>query len=120
MIAEEIGLVIKQSLDDFSGETLFPRMFEQADQLIQVADPALSKDRCEGGRKAPQTRFGQFLAGARCQQFGNDPVRSVGQRHACAPAAATTFIASSSGGEIAQAMPLSETARGIPQTAQLS
>lgn len=84
-VAEEIGFVVKQRLDHFGGEivvvTSASRLVQQADELINIADPVFTKDTGKRGSDTPSAAFGKVLPGAARQQVGNNLVGGLADVH---------------------------------------
>ena len=117
-VAEEIGFVVEQRLDDLVGERRLAAHDEDGDQFVERRDAALAEQRRQRRLDPPAPAHGQLLAGARFEQAGEDPAGAVAYLHEPSPTRRRSGARSCTGGRMAQARPASATARGIPQTAR--
>ena len=78
LVAEKIGFVVEQGLDHLGGKITVvgasARLFEQADKLVDIADPMLADHARQCGPDPPAAAFGEVLAGMAFEQVGNDLV----------------------------------------------
>ena len=120
-VAEEIGLVVEQRLDDLVGQARLAAHDEDRDQLVQGGDAALAQQRRQAPSRSASAgswsvagrcalRAGRRGCGWSCRLLARDAPR----------ASDAIRRASLSGGMTAQARPASSTARGMPHTAQLA
>src|SRR6478672_82872 len=120
-VAEEISLVVEQSLDHLLRQAWFLTHDENGDELVERGDPPLAEQRRQRGLNPPAAAHRQLLAGTRLKEAGENSTGAIAQLHYfCSSVREAMRRAILSGGRTAQASPASNTARGMPQTAQLA
>ena len=69
-VAEEVGFVVEQRLDDLLRQARLLAHDEDGDELVQRADAALAHQRRQRGLDPPAAAQRQLLAGTRFEQAG--------------------------------------------------
>jgi len=85
-VAEEVGLVVEQSLDDLARESPGIAGAQHADELVDIVDPVFAEHSGKRAADTPLAAFGELLTGPFQKQVGNDPVRDLRHLHAASPA----------------------------------
>src|SRR4051812_45773835 len=105
-VAEEIGFVIEQSLDNLLRQARLPSHDKNRNQLVECRDPPLPQKRRERGFDSPAAAHRQLLSGTRLEQASEDPAGAVAYLHAAGssvrPAIRRAIL---SGGSAAEANP---------------
>ena len=81
-VAEEIGFVVEQRLDDHLRQARLLTHDQDGDELVERGDPALAQQRRKRGLDPPAPAHGQLLSGPRFEQAGEDSARAVAYLHA--------------------------------------
>src|SRR6478735_8252167 len=116
-VAEEIGLVVEQRLDDLLREVRLVGLAQSSGELLERIEALFTQHAGQRGPHAPQPVGSELLSGAGLEQAGDDAERVLAVvGHAENPAAAAMRAAICSGGRTAEASPADATAPGMPHT----
>src|SRR5215210_2620865 len=119
-VAEEIGLVVEQSLDHLLRQARLLSHDQDGNQLVEAGYAALAQQRGQRRLDPPAAAHCQLLTGSCFQEPRKDAAGAVAYLHACRSSVREAIRrAILSGGRTEQARPASRTARGMPHTAQL-
>src|SRR5213075_2647626 len=84
-VAEEIGFVVEQRLDDLLRQARLLTHDKNGDQLVESRDPALAQERAQRRFDPPAAAHRQLLAGTRLEQSREDSARTVTDLQVAAP-----------------------------------